>query len=89
MPKHIKLFGVFAIALVLIGGMPKGAAEPKGTTKYVVERGDTISEIAEKITPDNMDYRVTIDYIMENNETEGTIYPGQELEVPIWEDTKW
>ena len=89
MPKHIKLFGVLAIVLVLIGGMTKGAAEPKGTTKYVVERGDSISEIAEKITPDNMDYRKTIDYIMENNETEGTIYPGQELEVPIWEDTKW
>ncbi len=89
MPRFIKLFGVFAIAILLVGGIPKGAAEPKGTTKYVVERGDTISEIAEKITPDDMDYRKTIDYIMKNNETEGTIYPGQELEIPIWESKSW
>lgn len=89
MPRFIKLLAVFAIAILLVGGIPKGAAEPKGTTKYVVERGDTISEIAEKITPDNMDYRKTIDYIMKNNETEGTIYPGQELEIPIWESKLW
>lgn len=89
MSRFIKLLGVFAIAILLVGGIPKGAAEPKGTAKYVVERGDTISEIAEKITPDNMDYRKTIDYIMKNNETEGTIYPGQELEIPIWESKLW
>ena len=86
MPKHIKLFGVFAIAIVLLGGVPKGAAEPKGTTKYVVERGDTVSGIALEITPDDKDYRETVYMIIEKNGIEdGMIYPGQELEVPVWE----
>ena len=89
MPKYIKMLGIFAIAIVLLGGIPKGAAEPKGTVTYIVEKGDTLDGISKKITPEHLDYRDTVYYILKENETDGTIYPGQELEVPIWEEKKW
>lgn len=89
MPKHIKLLGVLAIALVLLGGLLKGNEEPKGTAIYIVEKGDTIDGISKKITPEHLDYRDTAYYILEENETRGIIHPGQEIKIPVWEEKKW
>ena len=86
MTRFIKLLGVFAIAIVLLGGMPRVAGSPNGYDTYIVERGDTVSGIALEITPDDKDYRETVYMIIEKNGIEdGMIYPGQELEVPVWE----
>ena len=84
--RFIKLLGVFAIAIVLLGGMPKVAGSPNGYDTYIVERGDTVSGIALEITPDDKDHRETVYMIIEKNGIEnGMIYPGQELQVPVWE----
>ncbi len=57
--------------------------------EYVVSGGETISDISQSITPNSEDYRETQYYIIEKNNLENkNIYPGQEILIPIKEETE-
>lgn len=53
---------------------------------YTVVSGDTLYGIAQRITPDGVDYRRTVDVIKKENGVGAMIYPGQMIMVPEWEE---
>lgn len=57
-------------------------SEPKGITKYIVQAGDTLKKIADK-------FFTTVEYLVDLNKINdpNMIYVGQELLVPIKEET--
>ena len=85
MKKYIAIAAVIVIALLIAGS--KIRDKPIGYDTYVVGYGDTVCGIAQQITPENIDYRHTVQIIADENGLEDyAIYPGQELCVPEWEE---
>lgn len=82
----------FCVLLVLIIAFMVSFActcereQPTGYDVYVVANGETVDSIARFLTPDTIDYRKTA-YIIEsiNNIENCLIFPGQVLNVPVWE----
>lgn len=56
------------------------------TDTYRVESGDTLWTIANQYYDNSHDIRKVIGIIEEINETSALIYPGDILEIPIFED---
>ena len=84
MKKYIAIAAVIMIAFLIAGS--KIRDKPTGYDTYIVSYGDTVCDIAQKITPENIDYRHTVQIIANKNSLEDyAIYPGQELCVPEWE----
>lgn len=62
------------------GPTPKTPArQPKTTTEYLVQPGDTLWQIARKYPG------ISADDIMQVNSTSAQIYPGQVLKIPVFE----
>ena len=84
MKKLIAAILIVIVALLIWGA--KSRPEPLMWRNYIVDRGDTLWDIAEEITPESIAYRTTIKYIeKENGIIDSMIFPGQELLVPVWE----
>ena len=84
MKKLIAAILIVIVALLIWGA--KSRPEPLLWKEYTVDVGDTLWDIAEGITPEDIDYRTTIKYIeKENGIIDSMIFPGQELLVPVWE----
>lgn len=58
--------------------------EYSDTTTYWVEPGDTLWKIAREYSTEGQDVRRVIDIIEELNDCTATIYPGQNLTVPVF-----
>lgn len=85
MKKYIAIAAIIAAALLIAGS--KIRDKPTGYDTYIVSCGDTVCGIAQRITPENIDYRHTVQIIADKNSLEDyAIYPGQELCVPEWEE---
>lgn len=85
MKKYIAIAAVIVIALLIAGSRTRD--KPTGYDTYIVSCGDTVCDIAQKITPEDIDYRHTVQIIADKNSLEDyAIYPGQELCVPEWEE---
>ena len=55
--------------------------------KYVVEKGDTLWSIASLSNGyDKMDTREIVEAIEQKNNTSATIFPGQIIYIPMYED---
>lgn len=73
---------VILLAFLLLGNRPR--QEPTAWEEYTVKSGDTVSGIANDITPDNEDYMETMyDIIEKNNIKDATIYSGQVILIPM------
>lgn len=85
MKKYITAAAVIVLAVLIAGSKAKN--KPTGYDTYVVSYGDTVCDIARAITPESIDYRHTVQIIADKNDlADYTIYPGQELSVPEWEE---
>lgn len=78
---------VLAVAVLLIGSL-----KPEKATRYepyVIGSGDTLWDIAKEFTPEDRDCRDTIAEIEEVNGIDNsTIYAGQVIIVPIYEEER-
>lgn len=57
------------------------------TVGYVVEQGDTLWTIARRYSTERHDVRKVIDIIEEINDCTATIYPGDWLDIPVFDIT--
>lgn len=77
------LLAIWVIATVQIYAVP----EPVSYDTYVVQSGDTLWSIAKRSNGiDNMDIRNIIDHIEEESKVTSSIYPGQIVYIPVYED---
>ena len=74
------------IALLLCGLKGVGNPEIVSVEPYTVSRGDTLWDIADEYKPNDMGFREYIDLLCEHNGITADIYPGQAIEVIIWEE---
>lgn len=83
MKKIIFIAVVLIVAILLIGCSTK--KKPTEWARYVVKSGDTVCDIAISVTPNEIDYRKTEDYIIEKNNIErALLYPGDTILVPVY-----
>lgn len=84
--KVLLICGITLISMLLIGNSTSKSKKPAEWKPYTVQKGDTVCDIAQSITPDNRDYRCAQYYIIEeNNIKNAMIYPGQVILVPVYE----
>lgn len=84
MKKLLMVVAIAVIAVLLIGNSTK--KKPTEWARYVVKSGDTVCGIAISVTPNEIDYRKTEDYIIEKNNIEkALLYPGDTILVPVYE----
>lgn len=85
-----KLLTVLLIAGIIIGGFAfvvraMQTPEPVSYERYVVEKGDTLWGIARRSDMWNkMDAFIIIDDMQERSECTATIYPGQVVYIPMY-----
>lgn len=85
-----KLLTVLLIAGILIGGFTLvvkalQTPEPVSYERYVVEKGDTLWGIAHQSDMWNkMDASIIIDDMQEKSDCTATIYPGQVVYIPMY-----
>lgn len=85
-----KLLTVLLIAGILIGGFvfvvkALQTPEPVSYERYVVEKGDTLWGIARQSDMWNkMDASIIIDDMQEKSNCTATIYPGQIVYIPMY-----
>ena len=72
MKKYIAIAAVIVIALLIAGSRTRD--KPTGYDTYIVSCGDTVCDIAQKITPENIDYRHTVQIIVNKNSLKITRY---------------
>lgn len=56
------------------------------TVTYTVESGDTLWVIAKRYSSEAQDVRETINIIQDINGCTAIIYPGQQLEIPVYKN---
>ena len=84
--KILAILGIVVIAVLLIGWMNK-PSKAERYESYIVQSGDTLWGIAKEFTPESRDCRYTIEEIEEvNGMADSTIYSGQVIIVPIYEE---
>lgn len=85
-----KLLTVLLIAGILVGGFAlvvnaMKVPEPVSYEQYVVQKGDTLWDIARQSDMWNkMDTFIIIDDMQERSECTATIYPGQVVYIPMY-----
>jgi hypothetical protein len=76
-------FVLFIVLAINVFSMP----EPVSYERYVVQRGDTLWEIAHQSDGWNKyDGQAIIDDIQERSDCTATIYPGQVVYIPMYEN---
>lgn len=96
--KRINPIPILALTVfIFLGGLSiyvnaerAAAYEYHDTGIWVVEKGDTLWSIANKHCNNSHDTRKVIDIIQElNGDLSATIYPGQVIDVPLFENMDW
>lgn len=76
------------MTLALLGWLAisndRAAYDYEETISYWVEPGDTLWTIARKYSTDQQDVRRVIDIIEQESDCTATIYPGQQLTIPVF-----
>jgi Tfp pilus assembly protein FimV len=75
---------VVAMFLLVAPGLARGIgpARPAPRVTYVVQPGDTLWSIAQRVAP-GQDPRPVVDRLIEANDVRGGLQTGQELSIPI------
>lgn len=87
-----KLLTVLLIAVIIVGGFAvvvksMQTPEPVSYERYVVEKGDTLWGIARHSDMWNkIDASYIIDDMQEKSNCTATIYPGQVVYIPMYND---
>lgn len=83
LPVRLLILSVALASAFLLFGAQVEAGTPPVVETYVVERGDTLWSIAERLSPPGEDVRETVDLLRDLNRLSGAeLRPGQRLVVP-------